>query len=81
MLRRFLPPFLGLVLVALLTLLRIADPYPVQVMREIAFDFYQRLQPRPTADFPVRVVDIDEASLGEIGQWPWPRDSHTAATW
>ena len=74
MLRRFLPPFLGLVLVALLTLLRIADPYPVQVMREIAFDFYQRLQPRPTADFPVRVVDIDEASLGEIGQWPWPRD-------
>ncbi len=74
MIRRFLPPLLGLLLVVALTLLRIADPYPVQVLREIAFDFYQRLQPRPTADFPVRVVDIDEASLAELGQWPWTRD-------
>ena len=23
---------------------------------------------------PVRVVDIDEASLRQFGQWPWPRD-------
>lgn len=74
MLRRLLPILAGLVVVVLLTLLRIADPFPVQVMREIAFDFYQRLHPRPTADFPIRVIDIDERSLGEFGQWPWPRD-------
>ena len=72
--RRLLPIFAGLVIVVLLTLLRIADPYPTQVLREIAFDLYQRLEPRPPADYPVRVVDIDEKSLAQLGQWPWPRD-------
>ncbi|RYI94659.1 MAG: CHASE2 domain-containing protein, partial [Acetobacteraceae bacterium] len=74
MLRRSLPAFAGLVIVVLLTLLRIGDSYPIQVAREIGFDFYQRLHPRPVADLPVRVIDIDEASLSELGQWPWPRD-------
>ncbi|MGV3489811.1 MAG: CHASE2 domain-containing protein [Devosia sp.] len=74
MLRRSLPILAGLAVVVLLTLLRIADPYPTQVLREIAFDFYQRLHPRPPADYPVRVVDIDERALSELGQWPWPRD-------
>ena len=72
--RRLVPALFGLALVAGLTLLRAADPNPVQVVREIAFDTYQRLLPRAAADFPIRVVDIDEASLAEIGQWPWPRD-------
>jgi adenylate cyclase len=22
---------------------------------------------------PVRIVDIDDASLHKLGQWPWPR--------
>ena len=72
--RRLIPTLVGLALVVALVLLRAADPYPVQVVREIAFDFYQRLAPRQAGDFPIRVVDIDEASLEEIGQWPWPRD-------
>ncbi len=74
MLRRVLPYLAGFVVVFLLTLLRIADPFPVQVARELSFDFYQRLHPRADADFPVRVIDIDERSLAELGQWPWPRD-------
>ncbi len=72
--RRLVPSLIGLALVAALVLLRAADPYPVQTLREIAFDTYQRLAPREAADFPIRVVDIDEASLAVIGQWPWPRD-------
>ena len=80
MLRRLLPILAGLVIVVLLTLLRIADPFPVQVLREIAFDFYQRLHPRPQGEFPVRVIDIDEAALAEFGQWPWPRDRLAAVT-
>ncbi|MBK8084493.1 MAG: adenylate/guanylate cyclase domain-containing protein [Devosia sp.] len=74
MIRRLLPILLGFAIVLGLTLVRAADPFPVQVLREIAFDFYQRLQPRPQGEFPVRVIDIDEASLGDLGQWPWPRD-------
>ena len=80
MLRRLLPILAGLVIVILLMFLRIADPFPVQVLREIAFDFYQRLHPRPEAEFPVRVIDIDEAALAEFGQWPWPRDRLAAIT-
>src|SRR5690606_17003929 len=39
------------------------------------FDFYQALKPRVAApdQRPVVVVDIDEASLRALGQWPWPR--------
>jgi len=40
------------------------------------FDAYQRAEPRrwdPQA--PIRIVDIDDASLAQIGQWPWPRST------
>jgi len=71
--RRLWAVLAGLVLVALLALLRLADPLPVTAIRDIGFDFEQRLLPRPADQSPVRVVDIDEASLATYGQWPWPR--------
>ncbi|QQR35355.1 adenylate/guanylate cyclase domain-containing protein [Devosia oryziradicis] len=55
-------------------MLRAADPYAVRVARETTFDTFQQLKPRTApADLPVRIVDIDEASLAAIGQWPWSR--------
>jgi adenylate cyclase len=62
-----------LVLLAL-TLLRFWDPLPVESLRLRVFDFYQRLQPRVAVARPVTIVDIDEPSLRELGQWPWPRN-------
>ena len=53
------------------------DPYPLQFMRAKTFDFYQQMKPReipPPAGKPVTIVDLDENSLAEIGQWPWGRD-------
>jgi len=73
-LSRVLPGLVGLALVALLALLRLADPAPVAVLRDMGFDFYQHLAPRPGNDSAVRVVDIDERALQQFGQWPWPRD-------
>jgi adenylate cyclase len=53
---------------------RALDPFFVQALRLIAFDSYQRLSPPSfDANAPVRIVDIDERSLAELGQWPWPR--------
>lgn len=44
-------------------------------LSDLLFDAFQRTAPRTaTADPGVVVVDIDEASLQRIGQWPWPRD-------
>lgn len=45
----------------------------VEGLRRSVFDYYQRLQPRAYQDAPVRIVDVDDASLARVGQWPWPR--------
>ena len=55
-------------------LLRYEDPFFVRALRLIAFDHFQRLDPpKYDPELPIRIVDIDEASLAKIGQWPWPR--------
>ena len=47
---------------------------PVDRLRNILFDEYQRLAPRQwSPDLPVRIVDIDDELLARFGQWPWPR--------
>ncbi len=78
MIERLRRPSLHLVLTAAIlaaaVALRIFDPNPVARLRFSIFDSYLNLKPRE-ADraFPVRIVDVDEASLAAIGQWPWPR--------
>ncbi|MFA6265453.1 MAG: adenylate/guanylate cyclase domain-containing protein [Pseudolabrys sp.] len=62
-----------LVLLAALVMLRIADPAPLEALRSRTFDFYQRVKPREAVLRPAVIVDIDEASLKTLGQWPWPR--------
>ena len=63
----------GTVIVASLAL-RVWDPSPVARLRSLVFDAYQRVSPRAyDPSLPVRIVDIDEDSLKEVGQWPWPR--------
>ena len=53
---------------------RISDPQFVEVMRLKYFDQLQKKYPRSTEGQTYSViVDIDEKSLREIGQWPWPR--------
>jgi adenylate cyclase len=60
---------------ALMIALRIADPEPIARLRLSAFDTFLQLSPREADPaFPVKVVEIDEASLKEVGQWPWPRN-------
>jgi adenylate cyclase len=49
------------------------DPAPLQALRNVTFDHYQRWHAQPYRPAPVRVVDIDQESLERLGQWPWPR--------
>lgn len=63
---------LTLLLAALI--LRTYDPPIVQQMRNMVFDNYQRMVPRAyDPAIPIRIGDIDEKSLKELGQWPWSR--------
>ena len=72
---RWLAPILAL---GLALALRAAEPALVQELQLRAFDGFQRLAPRPYTDVPVRIVDIDDASLDRLGQWPWPRSEVAA---
>ncbi len=57
-----------------LVLFHLAGLIPYQnALRTLAFDIYQNLDPRERVSAPVVIVDIDEKSLQEYGQWPWPR--------
>ncbi len=71
--QRWIPTLISLALLAAGTGLRIADPGVVQGLRLLVFDSFQRLQPRAYQPAPVRIVDLDDATLERIGQWPWPR--------
>jgi adenylate cyclase len=72
--RRLLIGALPFLVLAAMLALRAWDPVLLQQLRWLAFDTYQRFQPRIyDPAMPVRIVDIDDESLARIGQWPWPR--------
>lgn len=65
---------LGLIVTVAMIVLTAFPPPILDRARDAVFDGYQRTEPRaydPQA--PVHIIDIDEASLEEYGQWPWPR--------
>jgi adenylate cyclase len=65
---------IGLGLTLLVGVWHAADTPLGQSLRNAAHDTYLRLEPRrPDGSAPVHVIDIDEAALDLLGQWPWPR--------
>ena len=64
----------ALAVVAAAVLLRALDFGLVSESRLLVFDLEERLWPRSSDPARVAIVDIDEASLKQYGQWPWRRD-------
>lgn len=65
----------GLAAMAAVLLAVLVARAPLDRLGHLVFDAYQRAAPRAaTPDPGVALVDIDEASIARIGQWPWPRD-------
>ncbi len=62
----------SLVLIAALSL-KVIEPRALETLQLRTFDLLQRLKPRERQQLPVTIVDLDEKSLAELGQWPWPR--------
>ena len=63
----------GVVAITLTALFAALNPVVMDRLQNIIFDNYQRLAPRQASDAPLVLVDIDEASIDKVGQWPWPR--------
>ena len=67
---------LGFALLTAILVIYYANPRPVEFLRLKTFDSYQQFKPRvipPPLGKPVTIIDLDEESLNEVGQWPWPR--------
>jgi adenylate cyclase len=67
-----LNPWTALLTLTLVLLVRVADPSFVESVRLRYFD--QLVTSQPLVDVPVSVVNIDEATLDKLGQFPFPRD-------
>lgn len=66
---------------ALAALCGVTRPLMFDDLGNFVFDTWQRIKPRAfEPDGPVRIIAIDEASLGQLGQWPWPRTRLAEAT-
>jgi adenylate cyclase len=60
-------------LLVILVMVRLGDHEFVQTFRFQAFDLYQQTKPRVRQNAQVTIIDVDDRSLEEVGQWPWPR--------
>lgn len=65
---------LSATIVLLGLLAELTEPWFVGDVHNAVFDASQRSLPRQYQSAAVRIIDIDEASLARLGQWPWPRD-------
>jgi adenylate cyclase len=69
-----LSPWTALLTLVLIVGIRIADPTFVESVRLRYFDTLVTSQ--PAKDVPVYTVNIDEATLDKLGQFPFPRDMY-----
>ncbi|MBI3440587.1 MAG: adenylate/guanylate cyclase domain-containing protein [Proteobacteria bacterium] len=69
---RWVQIFLLLLLLAEAVMLRIENTPLIEHLQQLTFDVYNRILPRATGH-GVAIIDIDEDSLRNYGQWPWPR--------
>ena len=67
-------PWTALITLAIILTVRVADPSFVESIRLRYFD--QLVTSQPAKDIPVSVVNIDEATLDKLGQFPFPRGDY-----
>ncbi len=64
--------FVFLILLSLLIFLKILNPSFIKSVSYLSFDLYQKVFVQEK-DSDVVIIDIDEKSLGQFGQFPWNR--------
>ena len=64
--------FVFLILLSLLIFLKILNPSFIKSVSYLSFDLYQKVFAQEK-ESDVVIIDIDEKSLGQFGQFPWNR--------
>ena len=70
----YIKKYTGVVLLIFLILFKIQESNFVMKVENILYDAYQTIFIEKSDYNDVVIVDIDEKSIGEIGQFPWRRD-------
>ena len=65
--------FAGLIITIVVVVLSASAPF--QSLEREFYDWGVRSTDRPSSD-KVAVIAIDDASINNLGRWPWPRDLH-----
>lgn len=68
-----LPAIISFLVLVLAIFIKIMDFSIVRNAQMKVFDSFQTSHPREYIQQPVLIIDIDDASLQKLGQWPWPR--------
>ena len=63
---------IGLLTLAILTVIGLGDPYLKEMMRLKSFDFLLQSETKELSQ-DIGIVTIDEESIEKYGQWPWDR--------
>lgn len=63
----------GLAVIALVIAAAYSPISPLNRLNYLVFDTYQKISPREATESAVAVVDIDDESIRQLGQWPWSR--------
>ena len=67
-------PWTAVLTLVIMLAVRMADPAFVESVRLLYFD--RLIISQPAKDIPVSVVNIDEATLDKLGQFPFPRGDY-----
>lgn len=63
----------GIVLVAAIVMVVLSKPQLYRQIEYLSYDSILHTIPEAQVSKDVVIVDLDDSSLAEIGQWPWPR--------
>jgi adenylate cyclase len=69
-----LPVIISFCVLLLAIFIKIMDLSAIRNAQLKVFDSFQLKHPREFIKQPVAIIDIDDASLEKLGQWPWPRN-------
>ena len=60
--------------IAIVILIKILNPSIIKKISNINYDSYQSFFEKEFDQKDIRIIDIDDKSLAEVGQFPWRRD-------
>src|SRR5258708_1554476 len=74
--RKSISFWMALWVIFLLSLCSIFNIRLFQELESKTIDFRFSVRGTRLPEAPIRILAVDEKSLREIGQWPWPRSVH-----